>query len=97
LPDGTTRSIDLLTGVTASIANLGNIGPTAALGSIDAGPTGNYFAFSVASKIVMSLLMLIGRVGVFTFIIPFVSAIGMREMNALRRSQQFDADEPRVK
>lgn len=97
LPDGTTRSIDLLTGVTASIANLGNIGPTAALGSIDAGPTGNYFAFSTVSKIVMSILMLIGRVGVFTFIIPFVSSIGMREMSSVRRSQLFDADEPRVK
>lgn len=97
LPDGTVRPIDLLTGVTASIANLGNIGPTAALGSIDAGPTGNYFPFSVASKLVMCLLMLIGRVGVFTFIIPFVTAIGMREMSASRGSQRFDADEPRVK
>lgn len=97
LPDGTVRPIDLLTGVTASIANLGNIGPTAALGSIDAGPTGNYFPFSIESKLIMCLLMLIGRVGVFTFMIPFVSAIGIREMSASRGSQVFDADEPRVK
>lgn len=97
LPDGTTRVMDLITGVTASIANLGNIGPTAALGNIDAGPTGNYFAFSIAAKVIMCLLMMIGRLGIFAFVIPFVSAIGIHEMYLSRSSQRFDADEPRVK
>ncbi len=96
-PDGSTRAIDLITGITASIANLGNIGPTAALGSIDAGPAGNYFAFSVGAKLVMSLLMMIGRVGVFTFLILFISRLGLREMDDSVTVQHFDADMPHIK
>lgn len=96
-PDGSTKSIDLITGLTASIANLGNIGPTAALGNIDAGPAGNYFAFSVGAKLIMSLLMMIGRVGVFTFLILFISRIGLREIDESVAVQHFDADSPQFK
>lgn len=96
-PDGSSKSIDLITGITASIANLGNIGPTAALGSIDAGPAGNYFAFSSMAKLIMCLLMMIGRVGVFTFLVLFMSGTGVREIDDSVSRQTFDPDSPRFK
>jgi trk system potassium uptake protein len=99
LPDGSTKSIDLMTGLTASIANLGNIGPTAAMGigGIDAGPAGNYFAFSISAKLIMSILMMIGRIGVFTYIILFISKIGLRQHELSPSIIHFDADEPHLK
>lgn len=97
LPDGTVRNIDLITGITVSIANLGNIGPTAALGSIDAGPTGNYFAFSVWSKLIMCVLMLVGRLGVFTFFVLLINKAGLRHHEQSMAVQKFDADKPHLK
>ena len=49
------------TNFTAVIATLSNIGP--GLGMV--GPTGNFAAFSDASKLVLSLCMLIGRLEIF--------------------------------
>ncbi|MDD4743628.1 MAG: TrkH family potassium uptake protein [Eubacteriales bacterium] len=48
---------DLVTGFSAVLACIGNIGP--GLGMV--GPTGNYAAFSDFSKTVLSLCMLLGR------------------------------------
>lgn len=53
---------DLVTGLTASIATLGNIGPGFGL----AGPMGNYAQFHPISKIVLTLAMWIGRLEVVT-------------------------------
>ena len=52
---------DLETNLTAVIATLSNIGP--GLGMV--GPTGNFSQFSVLSKLVLSLCMLIGRLEIF--------------------------------
>lgn len=74
LPDGSTYSIDFLTAMVASLANLGNIGPAISFTNVNVGPTGNYFAFSIAGKIIMIALMFIGRVGVLTFLMLFISS-----------------------
>lgn len=94
LADGTTKNIDLVSGITASISNLGNIGPTAALGNIDAGPSGNYSTFSNSAKLVMALLMFIGRIGVLTFLMLFITNTGMRQVEDTVAEKHFDKDEP---
>ncbi len=54
--------IDITTAATASAATLNNIGP----GLARVGATHNYAWFSAPSKLVMSLLMLLGRLEMFT-------------------------------
>lgn len=53
---------DLVTAATASIATLGNIGP----GLADVGPTGNFAFFSAPQKLVMVVLMWLGRLEVYS-------------------------------
>lgn len=59
--------VDVLTGITAVIANLGNIGP--GLGKV--GPTLNYAFFPWWAKLWLSLAMLVGRLEVYTVLILF--------------------------
>jgi trk system potassium uptake protein TrkH len=58
---------DLLTGITASIACLGNIGP----GFGPVGPMGSFADLPAVSKIVLTLLMWIGRLEVMTVLVLF--------------------------
>ena len=58
---------DLLTGITASIACLGNIGP--GLGPI--GPMGSFAELHPISKVVLTLEMWIGRLEVLTVLVLF--------------------------
>ncbi|HUE88814.1 MAG TPA: TrkH family potassium uptake protein [Vicinamibacterales bacterium] len=58
---------DLLTGITASIACLGNIGP--GFGAI--GPMASYADLHPASKVVLTLEMWIGRLEVMTVLVLF--------------------------
>ena len=58
---------DLLTGITASIACLGNIGP--GFGAI--GPMGSFAGLHPVSKIVLTLEMWIGRLEVLTVLVLF--------------------------
>jgi len=58
---------DLLTGITASIACLGNIGP----GFENVGPMANFAHLHPISKIVLTLLMWIGRLEVLTVLVLF--------------------------
>lgn len=53
---------DMETGLTASLACIGNIGP--GLGLV--GPRGNYSDIPALGKIILSILMLVGRLEVFT-------------------------------
>jgi len=53
--------------VSASIATLGNIGP--GFGAL--GPFGSYFEFPVESKLVMVLLMLLGRLEILPMLAIF--------------------------
>ncbi len=59
------NGIDVTTAATASIATLNNIGP----GLAKVGATQNYAWFTAPSKIVMSILMLLGRLEMFTLIV----------------------------
>ncbi len=61
---------DLTTGITSSLATLGNIGP--GFGAI--GPTGDYAAFPDAAKFFFSFLMLAGRLEIYTVLILFTPA-----------------------
>ncbi|MFP4644753.1 MAG: TrkH family potassium uptake protein [Spirochaetales bacterium] len=61
---------DLATGISSSLATLGNIGP----GFGEVGPTGNYEAFPGAAKLFFSFLMLAGRLEIYTVIILFTPA-----------------------
>ena len=58
------NDIDITTAATASAATLNNIGP----GLARVGATQNYAWFTAPSKIVMSLLMLLGRLELFTIV-----------------------------
>ena len=55
------------TNVTATIACLNNIGP--GLGAV--GPTGNFADFSMLSKLVLSFVMLVGRLEFMPLLILF--------------------------
>ncbi|HKK95569.1 MAG TPA: TrkH family potassium uptake protein [Anaerovoracaceae bacterium] len=61
------NNYDIMTSFSSVIACLGNIGP----GFSMVGPTMNYSIFSNFSKIVLSLLMIAGRLELFTFFILF--------------------------
>jgi trk system potassium uptake protein TrkH len=93
-PDGTTKTVDFTSAITASIANLGNIGPAVEIGNINAGPAGNYFAYSEMAKLIMSALMLIGRLGVFTFLMMFITPKGASKLSDQLSEQHFDSDAP---
>ena len=58
---------DLLTGITASIACLGNVGP----GFNDVGPMASFGPLHPVSKIVLTLAMWIGRLEVMTVLVLF--------------------------
>jgi trk system potassium uptake protein TrkH len=87
--DGSTQNIDFVPAFTASIANLGNIGPAVAIGTVNAGPTGNYYAYSETAKIIMIVLMFVGRIGVLSFLMLFVTSSGQQKLKAIEYS---DAD-----
>ncbi len=59
--------VDILTNVTAVIANLGNIGP--GLGKV--GPVYNYSFFPWWAKVWLSFAMLVGRLEVYTVLVLF--------------------------
>ena len=58
------RGIDVTTAATAAAATLNNIGP----GLARVGATQNYAWFSDPSKIVLCVLMLLGRLEIFTVV-----------------------------
>ena len=61
------RGVDITTAASASAATLNNIGP----GFARVGATHNYAWFSDPSKIVMSILMVLGRLEIFTILVLF--------------------------
>jgi len=63
----TALGADLMTGITASLACLGNIGP----GFGEIGPMGSFAALHPLSKIVLTLQMWIGRLEVLTVLVLF--------------------------
>jgi trk system potassium uptake protein TrkH len=58
---------DLITGITATIACLGNVGP----GFDDVGPMANFAGLHPVSKVVLTLEMWIGRLEVLTVLVFF--------------------------
>lgn len=95
--EGQVSDIDLVSAFSASIAILGNIGPAAATGTVNSGPTGNYFSFSPSSKLFMTVLMYISRVGVLNILILF---IGKKDNSLLKESiseLHFESDYPILK
>lgn len=64
----TALGLDLLSGLSASIACLGNVGP----GFAAVGPTVNYGFIPDVGKYVLCLLMLLGRLEIYTFVLLFI-------------------------
>lgn len=62
---------DLVTNLTASVACMSNIGPGLNL----VGPTGNFAFFSVFSKLVLILEMLLGRLEIFPVLFLFAPSV----------------------
>ena len=60
--------LDFTTSLTGVIATLNNIGPGLEL----VGPMGNFDCFSYFSKVVLSILMLIGRLEIYPILILFL-------------------------
>ncbi len=61
------KNMDMETNISAMMACFNNIGP--GLGLV--GPTSNYSAYSIPAKLLLSLLMLLGRLEIFPIIILF--------------------------
>ena len=59
------NGFDLVTTFTASLTCISNVGPGLSL----VGPMGNYSIFTGFSKIVLSLLMLFGRLEIYAMLI----------------------------
>jgi trk system potassium uptake protein TrkH len=97
LVDGTTRNLDFTTAISSSIANLGNIGPAVALGSLNAGPTGNYFAFTEIGKIILIILMFVGRVGVLSVLSIFITKKGELNFRESVSEFKFNPEEPQLR
>jgi trk system potassium uptake protein TrkH len=97
LPDGTVKSLDFVSAVGSSIANLGNIGPAVALGTINAGPTGNYFAFNEAAKVLLICLMFVGRVGILSVLMIFITEKGEEKYKQSVAESTFDKHKPRLR
>lgn len=72
LLDGTQIANNFTTSFGASIANLGNIWPTPTIDNINLGPSGNYAPLNSSAKLVLSILMLLGRVGVLSLLMLFM-------------------------
>lgn len=62
---GMVAGADLTTGLSSSLATLGNIGP--GFGTV--GPTGNYAGYPPVAKMFYSMLMLMGRLEIYTVLI----------------------------
>ena len=62
---------DMITNLTATIACISNIGP----GLAAVGPTANYSFFSILSKLVLSLDMLLGRLEIFPVLFLFSPSV----------------------
>ncbi len=94
-PDGSLAILDFGTAMAASIANLGNIGPAINAGQgLNVGPTGNYFAFTNAGKIILIVLMYIGRVGVLTFLMLGLRTRGEARLVRSVAEIKFDPNNP---
>jgi trk system potassium uptake protein TrkH len=63
--------LNMQTSLTASIACIGNIGP--GLGAV--GPSGNYADIPAVGKLLLSVLMLVGRLEVFTALSLFAPGL----------------------
>ncbi len=63
--------IDFDESVGAAVATIGNVGP----GIGQFGPTGNYALFPAFGKWVMTIVMLIGRLEIFTILLLFTKAL----------------------
>jgi trk system potassium uptake protein len=64
------ENLDIITAISASAATIGNVGP--GLGQV--GPIEHYGSLSGFSKVVLSLLMLVGRLELFTILVLFTPA-----------------------
>ena len=76
------EGFDLISTFTALSACINNIGP--GLGMV--GPTGNFSAFSPASKLLLSFDMLVGRLEVFPMLLLFAPSIWSRR-RLIRRNR----------
>ncbi len=63
----TVLGIDLVTAAGAAAAAIGNVGP--GLGQV--GPAGNYSWFPALGKVILGLLMLLGRLEIYTVLVLF--------------------------
>ena len=76
--------IDPLTAIGASIASVGNVGP--AFGAV--GPTDNYGWMSSTALGVLSFLMLVGRLEIYTVLVLFSPEIWRRRIPNLRSGRR---------
>ncbi len=68
------EDLPIITAISACAASIGNVGP--GLGEV--GPAGNYADLSSFTKIVLSFLMIIGRLELFTILVIFTPAFWRR-------------------
>lgn len=98
LPDGTQGHLNFGTAAAASIAHLGNIGPGIFYGEgFNIGPAGNYYPFSDTGKVILIVLMYIGRVGVLAMIMLFLKSQGESVFSESVSTVKYDQDKPVLK
>ena len=76
------EGFDLISTFTALSACINNIGP----GLEMVGPTGNFGAFSAASKLLLSFDMLVGRLEIFPMLLLFAPSMWRRQRLIRRNS-----------
>jgi trk system potassium uptake protein TrkH len=95
LPNGEVVVMSFSNAFSAAIANLGNIGPGISYtGNFNIGPAGNYYAFPVAGKIILIVLMYIGRVGVLAILMLFLKSRGEETFGSSVKVTKYDKNQP---
>ena len=74
--------VDPLTAFSGSVSALGNVGP--ALG--EAGPSSNFLVFPRAARVVLMMMMALGRLELFPAMLMLVASL--RGLGQLQRSRE---------
>ena len=90
LLDGSQIANNFTTAFGASIANLGNIWPIPSIDGVNLGPSWNYSVLNSSAKLILSLLMLLGRVGVLSLLLLFMNYKAQQKLGHKIESVQYD-------
>ncbi len=92
--DGTQYDNTLWNSLVSSLANLWNIWPAITYQWYNVGPTWNFFAFNNTAKIIMILLMYVGRVGVLSLLALCMNKAWAKQLQTIIETKHYDHNHP---